>query len=65
VLLDPVKLHSIASPGEYFWGGIYGTVFWVDPVDDISCVFMTQLMPSSMHPIRSQLRQLVYSASTD
>ena len=65
VLLDPIKLHSIASPGEYFWGGIYGTVFWVDPVDDISCVFMTQLMPSSMHPIRSQLRQLVYSARTD
>ncbi len=65
VLLDPTRLHSIASPGEYYWGGIYGTVFWCDPVDDISCVFMTQLMPSSMHPIRSQLRQLVYSARTD
>jgi CubicO group peptidase (beta-lactamase class C family) len=62
VLEDPRKLHSPASPGEFYWGGIYSTGFWVDPVDEISCVFMTQLMPSSYHPIRSQLRQQVYSA---
>jgi CubicO group peptidase (beta-lactamase class C family) len=64
VLEDPLKLHSPASRGEFYWGGIYSTGFWVDPVDDISCVFMTQLMPSSYHPIRSQLRQHVYSAFT-
>lgn len=62
VVMDPTRLHSIASPGEYFWGGIYGTVFWVDPVDDLTCVFMTQLMPAAHLPIRGQLRQLVYSA---
>ncbi len=64
VMLDPYKSHSVANVGEYYWGGIFSTAFWVDPVDDISCVFLTQLMPSSMHPIRSQLRQLVYSART-
>ena len=62
VLDDPVQLHSPSNRGEFYWGGIYSTGFFVDPVDDISCVFMTQLMPSSFHPIRSQLRQLVYSA---
>ena len=62
VLVDPLKLHSVASPGEFYWGGIYSTAFWVDPVEDLSCVFMTQLMPSSTHPIRAQIRQLVYSA---
>ncbi|MCU1674510.1 MAG: serine hydrolase [Frankiales bacterium] len=62
VLLDPDKLHSVASPGEFYWGGIFSTAFWVDPVKDVSCVFMTQLMPSSTYPIRSQLRQLVYGA---
>ena len=62
VLEEPLKLHSPASRGEFYWGGIYSTGFWVDPVDAVSCVFMTQLMPSSYHPIRSQLRQHVYSA---
>jgi CubicO group peptidase (beta-lactamase class C family) len=62
VMLDPMKAHSVASPGEYNWGGIYSTCFWVDPVEELTCVFMTQLMPSSTLPIRAQLRQLVYSA---
>jgi CubicO group peptidase (beta-lactamase class C family) len=62
VLDDPLRSHSPASRGEFYWGGIFSTGFWVDPVDAVSCVFMTQLMPSSYHPIRSQLRQLVYSA---
>ena len=62
VLLDPTKMRTLATPGEFYWGGIAGTVFWVDPVDKISCVFMTQLMPAAGHPIRSQLRQMVNSA---
>ena len=65
VMLDPLKAHSIARPGEYYWGGIFSSAFWVDPVENLSCVFMAQLMPSSSHPIRAQLRQLVYSAMTD
>jgi CubicO group peptidase (beta-lactamase class C family) len=70
VVVDPVKSHSISSPGEYYWGGAAGTVFWVDPVEDLTVVFMTQLLnvtnsqlvTSEAHPIRAQLRQLVYSA---
>ncbi|HVV37520.1 MAG TPA: serine hydrolase domain-containing protein [Acidimicrobiales bacterium] len=62
VNVDPIKQHSVSNPGEFFWGGVYSTAFWVDPVDDVTCVFMTQLMPSGSHPIRSQLRQMVYAA---
>ncbi|MCU1603348.1 MAG: hypothetical protein JWO22_4057 [Frankiales bacterium] len=62
VVVDPLKAHSVASVGEYNWGGIFSTCFWVDPVEDLTAVFMTQLMPSSTFPIRAQLRQLVYSA---
>lgn len=62
MLDDPAKSHSNASKGEYYWGGIYSTSFWIDPVEEITCIFMAQLMPSSYHPIRSQLRQLVYSS---
>ena len=65
VTLDPLALHSLSSPGEFGWGGAASTAFWVDPVEDITAIFMTQLLPSSTYPIRSQLRQLVYSALVD
>jgi CubicO group peptidase (beta-lactamase class C family) len=38
------------------------TAFWVDPQEEVSVVFMTQLMPSSTYAIRRELRTLVYSA---
>ena len=63
-VLDPVKLRSPSSPGEFYWGGAYSTAFWVDPLTGITCTFMAQLFPSSTYPIRAQLRQLVYSAFT-
>jgi CubicO group peptidase (beta-lactamase class C family) len=62
VNIDPIKQHSVSSPGEFFWGGVYSTAFWVDPVDELVCVFMTQLMPSGSLPLRPQLRQMVKSA---
>ena len=65
VVDDPVKNKVPASPGEYAWGGAASTAFWVDPVDDITVVFLTQLLPSSTHPIRSQLKQLVSQALVD
>jgi CubicO group peptidase (beta-lactamase class C family) len=63
-IMDPVKLRTPSSAGEFYWGGAYSTAFWVDPVTGITCTFMTQLFPSSTYPIRAQLRQLVYSAFT-
>jgi CubicO group peptidase (beta-lactamase class C family) len=65
VVLDPVKGKSASNPGELSWGGAASTAFWIDPVDEVICVFMTQLLPSSTHPIRSELRQLVYQALMD
>lgn len=65
VLLDPAATHTLGSVGEFAWGGAASTAFWVDPAEDITVVFMTQLLPSSTYPIRPQLRQLVYSALVD
>jgi CubicO group peptidase (beta-lactamase class C family) len=62
VTLDPVTAKVPGSVGDFGWGGAASTFFWVDPVEDITCVFMTQLLPSSTHPIRSQLKQLVHQA---
>jgi CubicO group peptidase (beta-lactamase class C family) len=62
VVFDPVRALVPSSPGEYYWGGAASTAFWVDPVEDIAVVFMTQLLGSSTYPVRRELRTLVYSA---
>jgi CubicO group peptidase (beta-lactamase class C family) len=62
VNLDPAKTMLPGSRGEYYWGGMFSTAFFVDPVERIHMIFMTQLMPSSTYPIRRQLKTLIYSA---
>jgi CubicO group peptidase (beta-lactamase class C family) len=62
VVTDPVANKVLCSEGEFTWGGAASTAFWVDPAEQITAVFMTQLLPSSTLPLRSQLRQLVYQA---
>lgn len=65
VTLDPVTAKVPGSVGDFGWGGAASTSFWVDPVEDLTVVFMTQLLPSSTHAIRSQLKQLVHQALVD
>ena len=65
VVIDPPANRSLASRGEYMWGGAASTAFWVDPVEEISVVFMTQLFPSATYPIRPQLRWVVNQALVD
>lgn len=62
VNLDPVRTMIPGSVGEFYWGGMYSTAFFVDPIEEISMVFMTQLAPSSTYPIRRELKTLIYSA---
>ena len=65
VVLDPVPGQVIGSAGELSWGGAASTTFWIDRTEELTVSFFTQLLPSSTHPIRPQLRQLVYQALTD
>jgi CubicO group peptidase (beta-lactamase class C family) len=62
VVVDPAAGKQLQGLGEYGWGGLASTAFYLDPVEDVTVVFMTQLMPSSTHPIRPQLRVLVSQA---
>jgi CubicO group peptidase (beta-lactamase class C family) len=62
VTLDPARAKTLASRGDFGWGGMASTVFWVDPALELSLVFLTQLMPSSSYPLRKELRALVYSS---
>src|SRR6185436_6592140 len=51
--------------GDYYWGGAASTIFWVDPKEDLSVVFMTQLMPSGTFNFRGQLKSIIYSSIVD
>ncbi|WP_265444281.1 serine hydrolase domain-containing protein [Flexivirga meconopsidis] len=65
VTIDPQAAALASSVGEYGWGGLASTYFWVDPVEDLTAILMTQLMPSSAYPVRQELKQLVYGALAD
>jgi CubicO group peptidase (beta-lactamase class C family) len=65
VVQDNVKYKVLSSPGEFAWSGAASTTFWVDPVERITALFMTQLRPSGAYPLRARLRQLVYQALVD
>ncbi|MCC6266147.1 MAG: beta-lactamase family protein [Dehalococcoidia bacterium] len=65
VTLDPAQAQISGTPGEFAWGGAASTAFWVDPIEGLVVVFMTQLMPSTQYNIRRELRSIVYSALTD
>ena len=55
---------AVGSVGEYSWGGAAGTIFWVDPVEEIIVIGMIQLMGSPW-PLREKLKVLTYEAITD
>ena len=65
VVFDPPQTLIPCSKGEFYWGGAASTAFWVDPVEQVTAVFMTQLLPSSTYPIRRELRVLTYQAIVD
>jgi len=58
----PVATAAEGSRGEYMWGGAASTLFWIDPVEELVVIFMTQLIPSGTFNFRGQLKALVYSA---
>lgn len=62
VVIDAAANKVPCSEGEIAWGGAASTAFWIDPAESLSVVFLTQLLPSSTHPIRPQLKQLIYQA---
>ena len=66
VNVDVAKTRLPGSLGEYFWGGAAATAFWIDPKEELTVVFMTQVIGSPARlTLRRDLRTLVYSAMTE
>jgi CubicO group peptidase (beta-lactamase class C family) len=53
------------SVGAFGWGGAYHTTYWVDPVEKLVAVFMTQLLPAGGSDAQGKFRALVYQAIID
>ena len=66
VTMDLAQTRIPGTPGEFFWGGAASTAFWIDPKEDLTVVFMTQVMGTDARlTLRRDLRTLVYSAMTE
>lgn len=50
------------SLGEFSWGGAYHTSYWVDPVEKLTVVYMTQVLPASGLDDFGKVRALIYQA---
>jgi CubicO group peptidase (beta-lactamase class C family) len=61
----PAATQAQGSAGEFMWGGLASTTFWIDPAEDLVCVFLTQLIPSGTFNFRGQLKSIVYGALAD
>ncbi|MEM0985152.1 MAG: serine hydrolase domain-containing protein [Pseudomonadota bacterium] len=62
VIIDLAETLSPGSEGTFSWGGLANTFFWIDPMEELIAIQMTQMIPSGTYPIRPQFQQLVYAA---
>ncbi len=65
VVVDRRANRSLVSEGTVGWGGAASTAFWIDPLEELTVGFYTQLLPSGTYPIRRELQRLVYQALVD
>ena len=62
---DVTASGASGSIGEFGWGGAYHSTYWVDPVEQLVVVYLTQVIPAAGLDDHSNLRTLIYSAITD
>ena len=65
VVEDPAALRLPASAGEFGWGGAYHSTYWVDPVEELVVVYLTQIIPAGNIDDHGKLRALVHQAIID
>jgi CubicO group peptidase (beta-lactamase class C family) len=62
VVMEPASLEYPSSLGEYGWDGTAGTIFWVDPVQEMVTVLMWQTSPANPESLRQRLKTAIYQA---
>ena len=62
VVTDASQVGYAASDGEYGWGGLATTIFWVDPKEEMIVIMMSQYLPYNGEYYRDILHRLVRAA---
>ncbi len=62
VVVDPSAVNGSPNAGEYGWDGSAGTIFWIDPKDEMVIVLMTQSSPANPDSLRQRFKGLVTAA---
>jgi CubicO group peptidase (beta-lactamase class C family) len=62
VHMDPPAAGSNSNPGEYGWSGMAGTFVFIDPKEELSVVFMQQMLPNFESNYQARIRSVVYGA---
>jgi CubicO group peptidase (beta-lactamase class C family) len=65
VVNDLGRRGRLGSVGEYGWGGAYHSTFWVDPMEQLIVVHMTQVIPAGDLDDYSTVRAIVYASLVD
>ena len=65
MLTDPDRARQAVTPGTFGWGGAYGTVFWIDPVEDMVSILMMQMSGYGHFTLRQDFPNLVMQAITE
>jgi CubicO group peptidase (beta-lactamase class C family) len=65
VVMDPAQAGTLSSVGTIGWGGMASTNFWIDPVEEIVGILLTQIWPSYTYPTTNDFRTAVYQAMID
>jgi CubicO group peptidase (beta-lactamase class C family) len=65
VVKDVASLGTAGSVGEYNWGGLANTIFWIDPEEELVAILMTNVVYQGNLPLREEMRQMVYQALLD
>ena len=53
------------SEGSYYWGGAFGTIFWVDPQEELIGILMEQIRPYTHLNVRPDMATMTYQAIID
>jgi CubicO group peptidase (beta-lactamase class C family) len=65
VATDLGKSRALTSVGEFGWGGVAKTYFWIDPAEELIGLMMTQHLPIEVYPVQQIFRNLTYQAIAD
>ena len=65
IVTDLGERGTLGSVGEYGWGGAYHSTYWVDPLEELVVVYLTQIIPATGLDDYAKLRSGVYQAIID